>query len=935
MRDEGRVRRALAGDRTVTATRYVPLDDIEIISRAKGGDGRTVTAYAAVFNTPVFIRDQDGTYEEQIAPGAFDKSIRDRGRNFGVFYNHGRTLLGTPSEMASIPLGSPVEPPRADGKGLLTVSRYNTSDIARNVLDAINNGDITGQSFTGVFLRSDPDDGPWFRGRDGELTLVTRQEIALIEYGPTPIPAYAAAEITGVRNLEATVPDERQSITLTIRTENAAGAAVKFEQAAHEADEPAAPGGQPDGEAGRAMGTGTMPAGAAMDMTDMDDDEETSERFDVDHSAWDGAKAMANGAASDDPAAFYRGICAGRRAGDPATQEAWALPYRYHPGDAPNAAGVAQALGRLGQTRGLTNAAQARATLESLSTKIHAADGTGDSSGRSDADAADGSADEPGTGASEAPPAATAEPPARHSEPSPPGNDRSSTMPEGRPSTAERQDRVKAIKNRFREIDAEFGGDALPEAERKEWRELDKELRDHEIAIEDASRRAEYLKGLTDDPDSTEPGIDPAAAYGGARSEPAKPDYQRDRSRRQPWAPPSGRGDDSIYDLGAIRQRSRSPEQYQDMLRSNAMRAVERAVYPGIIARERAQETIERLLEHVDDHEGTLARRILITGSPLYTRAFGKTVAKLSDRGLTDSESRALAMGAGSSGAYAVPFQLDPTVILTSDGAISPLRQIARVEQITGKTWEGVTSAGIVVARGAEAAETSDNSPTLAQPTVTPTRVQGFVPFSREVEQDWNALMSEITRMLSDAKDIEEASGTSGFVLGDATSTNAGGIIGTLGTASQVSTAGTATLALGDLDTLEDALPVRWRARAKFMASRTVYSAIRSLFTAVASASGDQWVRPSQGLPPQLRGYDAYEASAMDTSVTTSNKKVLLLGDFSQFLIVDKLGMDVELVPHLFGTANNFPTGQRGIYAIWRNNSVILVPSAFRLLKIK
>lgn len=91
----------------------------------------------------------------------------------------------------------------------------------------------------------------------------------------------------------------------------------------------------------------------------------------VDHSAWDGAKAMANGAASDDPAAFYQGICAGRKAGDPAKQDSWALPYRYHPGDAPNADGVRNALSRLPQTDGLTNRAEAEALLNRLMKQIN------------------------------------------------------------------------------------------------------------------------------------------------------------------------------------------------------------------------------------------------------------------------------------------------------------------------------------------------------------------------------------------------------------------------------------------------------------------------------------------------------------------------------------------------------------------------------------
>jgi len=107
----------------------------------------------------------------------------------------------------------------------------------------------------------------------------------------------------------------------------------------------------------------------------------------VDNSPWDGGKAMANGAASDDPAAFYKGICAGRKEGDPAEQDSWALPYRYHPGDPVNAAGVKNALSRLPQTEGLTNAADAKATLQAAMKKVSPDwepddSGAGDSAGK-------------------------------------------------------------------------------------------------------------------------------------------------------------------------------------------------------------------------------------------------------------------------------------------------------------------------------------------------------------------------------------------------------------------------------------------------------------------------------------------------------------------------------------------------------------------------
>jgi HK97 family phage prohead protease len=179
--------------------RSVPLDGISIRS---GGDGRTVEAYAAVFNTSVRIKDYQGVYDEQISPRAFAKTLSDRGLRFGVFYNHASTVDGTPSESASVPLGSPVEI-RADEKGLLTVVRYNATSLADQILETIRNGDITGMSFSGRFVASSPEPGPWgyAPNENGEFPQVTRNEIALREFGPTPFPAYESAQIVGTRSL--------------------------------------------------------------------------------------------------------------------------------------------------------------------------------------------------------------------------------------------------------------------------------------------------------------------------------------------------------------------------------------------------------------------------------------------------------------------------------------------------------------------------------------------------------------------------------------------------------------------------------------------------------------------------------------------------------------------------------------------------------------
>ena len=56
--------------------------------------------------------------------------------------------------------------------------------------------------------------------------------------------------------------------------------------------------------------------------------------------------------------------------GPPDEEQSWALPYRKTPDSPPNAAGVRNALARLPQTHGLTNAEEARAKLERLMHEI-------------------------------------------------------------------------------------------------------------------------------------------------------------------------------------------------------------------------------------------------------------------------------------------------------------------------------------------------------------------------------------------------------------------------------------------------------------------------------------------------------------------------------------------------------------------------------------
>lgn len=95
----------------------------------------------------------------------------------------------------------------------------------------------------------------------------------------------------------------------------------------------------------------------------------------IDNSAWDASKAWAAGSASDNPEAFFRGICAGEKTtGKPDTQAHWALPHHYAPGDPPNAAGVRNSLSRLPQTDDLKNKSAAQKHLDGHMSVIQAAE---------------------------------------------------------------------------------------------------------------------------------------------------------------------------------------------------------------------------------------------------------------------------------------------------------------------------------------------------------------------------------------------------------------------------------------------------------------------------------------------------------------------------------------------------------------------------------
>lgn len=340
---------------------------------------------------------------------------------------------------------------------------------------------------------------------------------------------------------------------------------------------------------------------------------------------------------------------------------------------------------------------------------------------------------------------------------------------------------------------------------------------------------------------------------------------------------------------------------------------------------DKGKEHLHDLLHMDNRHAPLIARHMLLTGSDEYHDQFREYVAS---RGTYVGEALRAAMSlTDAQGGYLVPFTLDPTIILTNVGAANPFRQISTIKTIATDTWNGVTSAGVTAEWTAEGTEAADASPTLAQPTITPKKADAWVFGSYEVLAD-SGFASELGRLLGDAKDRLEAAA---FATANTGATIPRGVVAAVQavTASIVTSAATGVFAVDDVYNTSDALRPRDAAQASWVANKKIFSLTRRFDTAGGSSF---WANLGMGVPNQLLGQPTYEASAM-TGVVTTGSNVLLAGNFSEYYIVDRVGMAVMYDPIVKGT-NGRPTGQGGWFAFWRVGADVVDPGAFRLLQL-
>ena len=406
---------------------------------------------------------------------------------------------------------------------------------------------------------------------------------------------------------------------------------------------------------------------------------------------------------------------------------------------------------------------------------------------------------------------------------------------------------------------------------------------------------------------------DPANVAPGTFTAPAVPNVN---VPKDPWEQPT--------------ERSSAVE-----MRGRALAAIDRWDADDRL-KESATGTIERL---ATEDRGGVAGHLLRYSHPLYVAAFRKYAAdpETYAASLTPEEQRAWAAGRAhqratlaTSGAV-LPSPLDPTIVLTNDGAVDPMRSLARVDTTTAKEKRYITSAGSTFSFDAELAEVSDDTHTEAEVTIETEKAQGFIQASIEVWADQPGFDSEVARIIADGKARLEAAK---FVTGTGTNEPKGIEVALAGTAAEVNAAGE-DLTADDVYGLLEALPPRFRANAAWQLELSTLNKLVRLYNPSGSepplVEGNQLLKRRYVENSNIDPYSSVNAAASATN------RLLVVGDWSNYVILDRVGLSVAFIGpgHLVNTSNNRPDGRVGWYAYWRVGADVLTASAFKMLDVE
>lgn len=252
--------------------------------------------------------------------------------------------------------------------------------------------------------------------------------------------------------------------------------------------------------------------------------------------------------------------------------------------------------------------------------------------------------------------------------------------------------------------------------------------------------------------------------------------------------------------------------------------------------------------------------------------------------------------------------QLNPTVISTSHFKLD----IPRVAT-------GTSSAAYT----AEAGGYDEQEPILDSLTIQVYKMTQFMKVSDELLNDTQANLEQI--LVNQLGAAFAATENTWFFAGNG-SNQAYGVLGRAGLG--VTAASTGTITAAELNNLLFALPDKYADAAKFVMQRATLGKLMSLtgnpFLFMQTPQGNG----SVGKGPQgysLLNTPVYQCSAIEAVAT--GKKSVVVGDFSNYYIIENGGLVVTRNPYLY-----MANGQVGIFATRRVGGDLVLPESVKYL---
>jgi len=147
----------------------------------KDGGGRTLTGYAAVFDS----RSENlGHFVEVIKPGAFDRAMKE-GHDVRALVNHDSGMILGRTTSGTLRLS-------VDERGLRYEVDLPDTTAGRDIAESVRRGDINGSSFG---FRVAKGGEAWSKG-DDKVALRSVTDLELLDVSPVTYPAYSATQVS-------------------------------------------------------------------------------------------------------------------------------------------------------------------------------------------------------------------------------------------------------------------------------------------------------------------------------------------------------------------------------------------------------------------------------------------------------------------------------------------------------------------------------------------------------------------------------------------------------------------------------------------------------------------------------------------------------------------------------------------------------------------